>query len=126
MRSAMTREYMESRRIAAALDFAAGMRQADVARKHGVSPMTVTRWYRRWIGGYGMERTKATGAPARLNPDQVAEIRALYFRVGRWTSRELAELIAERFGVVYDQDHVGRLMIKWGLRERRPRTEIGR
>ena len=41
------------------------------------------------------------------------------FPSDRWTTGRLASAIEKQFGVRYDQDHVGRLMHKFGLRERR-------
>ena len=37
----------------------------------------------------------------------------------RWTTGRLAKAIEKQFGIRYDQDHVGRLMHKYGLRARR-------
>jgi transposase len=44
---------------------------------------------------------------------------AFGFSNDRWTTGRLATAIERQFGVHYDQDHVGRLMHKFGLRERR-------
>ncbi len=74
-----------------------------------------------------MHKRRATGRPSRLTADQVDTIRIMYcegarfhgFSTDRWTTGKLAEAIERRFGVRYDQDHVGRLMHKFGLRERR-------
>jgi transposase len=41
------------------------------------------------------------------------------FSSDRWTTGRLAKAIEKHFGVRYDQDHVGRLMHKFGLRARR-------
>jgi hypothetical protein len=41
------------------------------------------------------------------------------FSSDRWTTGRLAAAIERQFGIHYDQDHVGRLMHKFGLRERR-------
>ncbi len=41
------------------------------------------------------------------------------FSGDRWTTGRLATAIERHFGIRYDQDHVGRLMHKFGLRERR-------
>jgi transposase len=41
----------------------------------------------------------------------------------RWTTGRLAIVIDRQFGVHYDEDHVGRLMHKLGLRSRRHRVE---
>ncbi len=59
--------------------------------------------------------------------DQVDSIRQMYFEGAlangfskdRWTTGKLAVAIERRFGIRYDQDHVGRLMHKFGLRQRR-------
>jgi transposase len=76
-----------------------------------------------------MRKRRATGRPSRLTADQVDvdSIRVMYregarawgFSTDRWTTGKLAEAIERRFGIRYDQDHVGRLMHKFGLRERR-------
>jgi transposase len=41
------------------------------------------------------------------------------FYTDRWTTGRLAEAIERKFSIRYDQDHVGRLMHKYGLREKR-------
>lgn len=41
------------------------------------------------------------------------------FSKDRWSTGRLAEAIERKFGIRYDQDHVGRLMHKFGLREER-------
>jgi transposase len=41
------------------------------------------------------------------------------FTSDRWTTGRMAIAIKSRFGIRYDQDHVGRLLHKFGLRERR-------
>ena len=72
-----------------------------------------------------MRKRRATGRPSRLTADQVDVIRHMYhdgamaygFSRDRWTTGKLAEAIERKFGIRYDQDHVGRLMHKFGLRE---------
>jgi transposase len=62
-----------------------------------------------------------------LTADQIDGIRQMYFDGAaahgfsrdRWTTGWLAQAIERKFGIRYDQDHVGRLMHKFGLRERR-------
>ena len=74
-----------------------------------------------------MRKRRATGRPSRLTADQVDTIRRMFlegaraygFSSERWTTAKLAEGINRVLGVRYDQDHVGRLMHKFGLRERR-------
>ncbi len=72
-------------------------------------------------------KRRATGRPSRLTADQIDAIRQMYFDGAmahgfsrdRWTTGRLAQAIERKFGIRYDQDHVGRLMHKFGLRERR-------
>jgi transposase len=127
--SSLTREDMETRRLAAARDLLNGATQSQVARRYGVSRTTASRWHRSIAhqGFEGMRRRRATGRPCRLRPDQVEAIRQMYcdgarahgFDHDRWTTARLATAIERQFGIRYDQDHVGRLMHKFGLRERR-------
>jgi transposase len=123
------RDDMETRRLAAAQDLLNGATQSQVARRHGVSRTTASRWHRSIVvkGVEGMRKRRATGRPSRLTSDQVDSIRKMFFEGAsaygfssdRWTTGKLAEAIERKFGIRYDQDHVGRLMHKFGLRERR-------
>jgi transposase len=127
--SSLTREDMETRRLAAAKELLTGATQSQVARRYGVSRTTASRWHRSIVhkGLEGLHRRRATGRPCRLTSDQVEGIRQMYFAGAaafgfssdRWTTGRLAAAIERQFGVHYDQDHVGRLMHKFGLRERR-------
>jgi transposase len=120
---------METRRLAAAKELLTGVTQSQVARRYGVSRTTASRWHRSIVhkGFDGLRRRRATGRPSRLTADQVDAIRKMYldgaaaygFANDRWTTGRLATAIERHFGIRYDQDHVGRLMHKFGLRERR-------
>lgn len=124
-----TRENMEIRRLAAASELLNGASQSQVARRYGVSRTTASRWNRSLAvkGVESLHRRRATGRPSRLTPDQIEAIRRMYtagaqaygFASDRWTTGKLAQAIERQFGIRYDQDHVGRLMHKFGLRERR-------
>jgi transposase len=127
--SSLTREDMETRRLAAAHELLTGITQSQVARRYGVSRTTASRWQRSIVqkGMDGLRKRRATGRPSRLTADQVDAIRQMYFEGAavhgfsrdRWTTGRLAQAIERKFGIRYDQDHVGRLMHKFGLRERR-------
>jgi transposase len=75
----------------------------------------------------GLRKRRAPGRPSRLSAEQlhvVSEVyrsgpRAIGFDADRWTTARFAEAIQTRFGVRYDPDHVGRIMHRLGLRERR-------
>ena len=127
--SSLTREDMETRRLAAAKELLSGATQSQVARRYGVSRTTASRWHRSIVhrGVEGLRRRRATGRPSRLTADQVEGIRSMFldgalahgFASDRWTTGRLATAIERQFGIRYDQDHVGRLMHKFGLRERK-------
>ena len=127
--NSLTREDMETRRLAAANELLTGISQSQVARRYGVSRTTASRWHRSIVHkGYdALRRRRATGRPSRLTREQIEAIQQMYwqgaaahgFSKDRWTTGRLAEAIERKFGVRYDQDHVGRLMHKFGLRERR-------
>jgi len=120
---------METRRLAAANDLLNGATQSQVARRYGVSRTTASRWHRSIVhkGFEGLRKRRATGRPSRLTSDQVDAIRQMYsagamaygFPTDNWTTGRLAKVIEQHIGIRYDQDHVGRLMHKFGLRERR-------
>ena len=127
--SSLNRDDMETRRLAAAKDLLNGASQSQIARRYGVSRTTASRWHRSIVvkGVDGMRKRRATGRPSRLTADQVDTISQMFFDGAlahgflrdRWTTGKLAEAIERKFGIRYDQDHVGRLMHKFGLRERR-------
>jgi len=120
---------MESRRLLAAQDLQRGLSQSQVARKFGVTRTTASRWCRALSGSgvEGLRKRRAPGRPSRLNAEQlhiVSEVyrsgpRASGLDADRWTTARFAEAIQTRFGIRYDPDHVGRIMHRLGLRERR-------
>lgn len=128
----LTREEMEQRRLEAAQDLLNGLSQSKVARKFSVSRTTASRWCRALAsrGVDSLKRRKATGRPSRLTPEQLQRVAQIYrdrpmaygFNDDQWTTARMATVIESQFGVHYDRDHVGRLLYKLGLRERRPRA----
>jgi putative transposase len=124
----LTRDEMEGRRLLAAQDLQRGLTQSQIARRFGVSRTTASRWFRA-LNGRGIEslrRRRAPGRPSRLTKEQMAGVAELYqagpraagFDADRWTTVRFSEAILARFGVKYDPDHVGRIMLRMGLRER--------
>src|SRR5450631_1469997 len=107
--SSLTREDMETRRLAAAKELLNGSSQSQVARRYGVSRTTASRWHRSIVvkGVDGMRKRRATGRPSRLTADQVDIIRSMFhngamahgFSRDRWTTGKLAEAIERKFGV---------------------------
>jgi transposase len=127
--SILTRDEMESRRLMAAEELQSGISQSQVARKFGVSRTTASRWHRA-LNGKGVEalrKRRAPGRPSRLSTDQLHIVADLYqagpraagYDSDRWTTMRFADAIHARFGVRYDPDHVGRIMHRLGLRDRK-------
>lgn len=125
---------MESRRLLAAQDLQTGLSQSQVARKHGVSRTTASRW-NHTLNGNGVEslrKRRAPGRPSRLTADQLEVLTEIYragpraagFEADRWTTSRFANAIFARFGVRYDPDHAGRIMHRQGLRERRRSPKV--
>lgn len=114
---------MESRRLLAARYFRAGATQAQVARKLGVSRTSVSRWSARLNSGPGLASTKASGRPSWMSDAQIEAIKSTVSAPRsdgkRWTAWRVADEIHALTGIRYDEDHVGRLMLKWGLRKLR-------
>ena len=130
--TSLNRDEMEARRLEAVQDLQTGLSQSCVARKFGVSRTTASRWNRalQEKGVESLRKRRATGRPSRLSREQLLLIPDIFsqgaivngFPDNRWTTARLAAVIEARFGVHYDQDHVGRLMQKLGLREPRHRA----
>ena len=74
-----------------------------------------------------MRKRRAPGRPSRLSADQLHGVTEIYqagpraagFDSDRWTTMRFAEAIYMRFDVRYDPDHVGRIMHRLGLRDRK-------
>jgi putative transposase len=131
--SALSREEMERRRLSAAQHLLNGYSQSRVARMYGVSRTTASRWHNALVkkGVDSLKKRRATGRPSRLTAEQLQQLVDIFtagppasgLHAARWTTGRLALVIEARFGVRYDEDHVGRLMHRLGLRARRERAD---
>jgi transposase len=105
------RERLQARRLRAAELFAAGVRQAEVARQLGVSAQAACVWHRRFkAGGPEALRSKGPSGPApRLSDAQLAAVeQALLEGAGAngfigelWTLERIAMVIERLTGVRY-------------------------
>jgi len=109
---------LEERRVVAARLLRAGtLAQAEVARRVGVSRVSVTRWKRRLEreGLRGLRRRTATGRPSRLRPSEWGQLLrvlrrgalAAGFETERWTRRRIAAVVERTFGVRYHPRWLG-------------------
>lgn len=121
---------LERRRRAAARDLRRGVPQAVVARKYAVSRQSVHRWAQalQRAGPRALRARPVPGRPPKLPRDRLAKLPALLlqgatahgFETDLWTTARIATLLARRWGVRYDRDHVCRLLHTLGFSWQRP------
>src|SRR3954471_15293453 len=123
--AAATKDANQSRRllsIAAVLD---GMTRMDTARIGGMDRQTLRDWVHRFNrhGPDGLKDGWSKGKPPRLSAERQGEMahlvetgpdRAVH-GVVRWRRVDLQQLIAERFGVVYHERTVGKILKQLGF-----------
>jgi transposase len=113
--SATARDWREGRRLRALELLAEGYRASVVARVLGVSPGAVSQWSKRARAG-GAEallKRKRLGRGSRLTPPQLAELRLVLDERasgGAWTTRKVAQFIAQKWGIHYSRAHVSRIL----------------
>jgi transposase len=123
--AAVVKNANQSRRLlslAAVLD---GMNRAQAARIGGMDRQTLRDWVHRFNahGPDGLKDSWSKGNPPRLSADQQAELAQLVetgpdrvaHGVVRWRRIDLQRLIAERFGVVYHERTVGKILKQLGF-----------
>jgi transposase len=121
---------LERRRRRAARLLASGMKQAEVARRVGVSRQAVQRWdlVRQQQGMEGLKRPARFGRPPKLNEAQRKELVAALkqgalaagFATELWTLPRVGSLIKERFGVSLAESSVWRVLGELGWSVQRP------
>lgn len=107
---------------------------SEIAHLLKVHRATVHNWIQRWNawGEQGLWEGHRPGRPASLLEADRLRLRdivdsgpvAYGLQTGIWTSINLAEVIAEEFGVVYHQGHVRKLLRQMGLSVQRPTTRL--
>jgi transposase len=123
--AAGTKNVNQSRRLlslAAVLD---GMNRTDAARIGGMDRQTLRDWVHRFNddGPDGLLDNRSKGSPPRLSAEQQAELAQLVetgpdlavHGVVRWRRVDLRGVIAARFGVVYHERTVGKLLKQLGF-----------
>ena len=114
----------ETRRRRAAELFEAGVAQAEVARRLGVSRQTAHRWHVTWRdgGADALRRSSRRGPHAGLTEADIGNIgaglregpQAHGFPDERWTCRQVGWVIEQIAGVGYHPSHVSRLIRRHG------------
>ena len=120
MRSQGTAQELEARRRLAVERVLAGYKQREVAAFLGVSEGTVNHWmqaYRRAGGMAGIAAKPTPGRPPKLTARQektvlgwIAKLPTKFgFPTDLWTSRRLATLIEQRWGVHFNSNY----LVEW-------------
>jgi transposase len=119
--SSAARDWREGRRLRALELIAEGYRSSEVARVLGVTAGAVSQWLKRAKVGGGaaaLLRRKPRGRGARLSAEQLRELTLLLEQTqasGEWTSRRVAVLISEKWGIGYSRAQVSRILKKIGF-----------
>lgn len=113
-----------------------GEKVADIHKALRVRRSTVNQWLRWYevMGAEGLRTGKAKGAAPRLTVEQREELSrtieggpmAAGFTTGVWTGPMIGQLIFERYGVRYHNQHVPRLLNQLGFSVQRPRKRLAR
>src|SRR5919112_5071948 len=124
------RDWREGRRLRALELHEQGWTGKAIAAALGVSQSAVSQWLKRGREG-GPAALRAQPPPGRvprLTVEQRAELLRLLARGAEafgflgevWTSKRIARVIADEFGVHYHPDHVGRLLRTAGWSPQKP------
>lgn len=116
-------DWREHRRLRAWALHQEGWSQNEIAREIGVTQSAVSRWFKqvREMGTLeGLRRHPAPGKQSRLNAEQRAQIPTLLlrgaeafgFQGAHWTTKRIAQMFQQVFGVHYHPSHVSRLLQK--------------
>jgi putative transposase len=124
--AATTRNANQSRRLLSLAAILDGMNRTEAARIGGMDRQTLRDWVHRFNerGPDGLKDTASKGHPPRLSAAQQADLAHLVetgpdrasHGVVRWRRIDLQRLIAERFGVIYHERTVGKILHQLGFR----------
>jgi transposase len=123
--AAMTKNANQGRRLLSLAAILDGMSRTNAARIGGMDRQTLRDWVHRFNerGPEGLRDTWWKGNPPRLSAEQQAELSQLVetgpdravHGVVRWRRIDLKHLIAERFGVVYHERTIGKILHQLGF-----------
>jgi putative transposase len=100
----------------------AGKSVPQAADDVGVSKVTGYAWLDEWNekGLEGLKPSYGGGRPSELSEEQKEELKAILEERNDWTTKEVRELIKEKFGVEYSIRHVSRILRSLGAKYTKP------
>lgn len=123
-------EALERRRQQAIKMIRAGKSQADVARGLRVTRAAVCIWWKKFRdeGSSSLKRKPRPGRPPRIDRRKLHRLPELLdrgathygFQNDQWTTKRVAEVIEQEFGVKYDRDHVSKILHSLGMSWQKP------
>jgi len=101
----------------------------QAAKQHRCSHMKIKYWKDRYQdkGLRGLYTQPKPGAPRKLKPEQVVEIKREVVKKstqeGGWQTKQIREYIQQRADVTYSIRHTIRIAQEWGLSKITPRPQ---
>ena len=124
------------RRCKAVFYYLKGKSVIHIAKELDAARSSVYEWLDFYdaLGPNGLRTVKQPGAVCRLSDEQREELGKIIedgpiaagYSTGIWTGPMIGELIRKRFGVVYHNHHVPRLLHRLGFSVQRPRKRLAR
>ena len=96
----------------------------EATTKVGVTKKTGYYWQENWNkGGYAaLIPNFGGGRESKLTNEQIKELKTLLENKDYWTTREVLELIKEKYGVKYSQKQIGVILHSFNMYHSKPYT----
>lgn len=101
---------------------ALGLGVVEVAALVGMKPRIAYVWIKQWLkkGYEGLLPKKKSGRPPRLNKEQKKELKEALKEKEYWTTKEISDLIREKFGVEYKKSRLYELLKELEMHHSKP------
>ena len=99
-----------------------GKSVSEAARELGINKVTGYIWLEEWNENVleGLKPKYRSGRPPKLDKKQKEELKSILKKRDDWTTKEVRELIREKFGIEYSLRHVSRILKSLGMRYGKP------
>ena len=99
-----------------------GASVAESAKLVGTSKPVAYQWQERWNkDGYdGLIPRFAGGCPSKLSDEQKEELKEILHQRNDWSTKEVQELIFNRFNVTYTGKQILEILKKFGMHHAKP------